>query len=193
MWERFLVIALPVAYLGSFIARNRKVKQHTGQRIRAADPLVNASIATTGASIAVVILCVFSEKVYTLMGPLPPLRSTMVAALGFLLFGAGIVLGWFVSAQLKAAWRVGVHADQQTELIQSGVYARVRNPYFGTYVFIFAGLLLVRPSLVSGALGGAAMWIFHRLVLKEERHLQRLHGEAYMRYRAKTGRYLPRW
>lgn len=57
---------------------------------------------------------------------------------------------------------------------------------------MFSGLLLVRPSLVGAALVAMAGAIFHAMVLKEEVHLERLHGAAYTRYKAATGRYLPR-
>ena len=193
MLEKLLITLLPMIFLGGFIRRNLGVKQRTGQRIRAGDPLVNASIVVTAASIGVIILSVYSVAFYRLTGPIVSLRHPVLSALGLALLGLGIVLGWVVSGQLKSAWRVGVHADQRTELIQSGIYAHVRNPYFGTYALLFLGLLLVRPSVFTGILVGVAGVIFHRMVRKEEAHLQKLHGEAYTRYKARTGRYLPRW
>lgn len=90
MLEKLLIILLPLIFLGSFTARNLGVKRRVRGRIRAADPLVNASILCMTLSIAVIT-------------------------------------------------------------------------------------------------GG----IFHGMVLKEEAHLQRLHGEVYARYRQTTGRYLP--
>ena len=108
------------------------------------------------------------------------------------LLGLSIILAWIVSAQLKNSWRVGMHENQKTELIQNGVYGYVRNPYFLSYYLLFFGLFLVRPSLVLMALIGVTAYTFHRMILNEETHLLATHGQAYREYTAKTRRYLPR-
>ncbi|MBW2675876.1 MAG: isoprenylcysteine carboxylmethyltransferase family protein [Deltaproteobacteria bacterium] len=86
-----------------------------------------------------------------------------------------------------------MHEDQKTELIQDGVYAYVRNPYFLSYYILFFGLFLVRPSLVILLLVGVTVFTFHKMILKEEAYLLAIHGSAYRGYKTKTGRYLPRF
>ena len=108
--------------------------------------------------------------------------------MGLTLFGIGVVMGWVFSAQLQDSWRVGVHPDQKTTLIQSGNYARIRNPDFLSYFIMFGGLFLVRPSLMMMVLAIATIVIFHRMVLKEEAYLSRVHGQAYEAYKKATGR-----
>lgn len=191
--EKLLIVLLPSIYLGTFIARNVLVKAKTKQPVRSSDPLLTASIIVVSLCFGVAILSTHTERFYRLMGALYVLRSGIVSYTGFVLFTASIVMGWSFSGQLGLSWRVGVHADQKTVLIQDGIYRCVRNPYFLSYYLMFVGIFLVRPSLVLGALLITAVFIFHGLVIREEAYLSTVHGSAYDRYKQSTGRYLPRF
>ena len=117
----------------------------------------------------------------------------MIAFVGLALFAISIIMGWLFAAQMKGSWRVGVNDDQKTELIQNGIYRYVRNPYFITYFIIFFSLFLVRPSIVMIVLIIINIVIFHRMVIKEETHLLKIHGAQYEQYKKETGRYVPRF
>ena len=68
----------------------------------------------------------------------------------------------------------------------------MRNPIFSGAALTAAGLALVVPNVLSLAmlvLFVAGLEIQVRLV--EEPYLLRVHGEAYRRYAARTGRFLP--
>ena len=110
---------------------------------------------------------------------------------GYILYATGIWAGWIFSSQMKGSWRVGVLPDQKTNLIQTGVYAHIRNPYFLSCFVMYAGLFFVRPGILILGLIIAAAFIFHRMVLKEEAYLAKAHGPAYESYKKRTGRYLP--
>jgi len=193
MIERILIILLPLIYLGTFITRNLIVKAHTKQQIRASDPLLTSSIILSNLCIFMTIVSTYSEHWYQLMGAILLLRSPIISYVGLSLFGISLIMGWFFSAQLKASWRVGIPNNQQTELIQNGIYAYIRNPYFLSYFIMFFSLFLVRPSLVMTVLVLATVLIFHRMVLKEEAHLLTIHGKEYEKYKNTTGRYIPRF
>lgn len=192
MTEKILIVVLSLIFLGTFIARNLIVKGKTKQRIRASDPILTASIIFTNLCIFTAIFSTFSDRFYQILGVISFLRSPVVVLLGFFLFTTSILIGGIVSAQLKASWRVGVHEDQKTQLIQNGIYQHVRNPYFISYFIMFISLFLIRPSLVMMVLIAINILIFHRMVLKEEKHLLNVHGTQYEQYREVTGRYIPR-
>jgi protein-S-isoprenylcysteine O-methyltransferase Ste14 len=101
--------------------------------------------------------------------------------------------GWFASAHLQDSWRVGIHKDQRTNLIQSGVFKYIRNPYFLSYFVMFFSLFLIRPSVLLLVLIAITVAIFHRMTLKEEMSLLKLHGDNYLKYREMTDRYIPRF
>jgi protein-S-isoprenylcysteine O-methyltransferase Ste14 len=192
MVEKVLIVALTVVLLGLFFLRNLLVQRRTGQIIRSRNRLVLTSTVLSTACFVVTILSVYSEQWYHRMGVIDFLSHPFVAYSGLVIFAASIVAGWVVSAQLRDSWRVGVPHDQKTELIQDGIYAYCRNPYFLCYYLIFFGLFLIRPSLVLLVLVLAIMAIFHRMVLKEEAYLHNKHGKAYEAYRKRAGRYIPR-
>ncbi|MBN1255985.1 MAG: hypothetical protein JXA50_11975 [Deltaproteobacteria bacterium] len=192
MVEKILIVALTVLFLGLFYTRNLLVQRRTGQPIRSRTRLVVTSIVLSNACFVITILSVYSQWWYHYMGTIEFLGHPFVAYSGLALFAASIVGVWIVSAQLKDSWRVGVSDNHKTELIQDGIYAYCRNPYFLSYYLMFFGLFLVRPSLVLFVLILAAIASFHRMVLAEEAHLHKKHGKAYAAYKKKAGRYLPR-
>lgn len=192
MTERILLIGLTVLFVVTFMTRNLLVQKRTGKPVRARDRFVALSVLASILCFAAAVLST-TESVYRSLGPIACMRHPLVSAAGLTLLGISIMLVWVISAQMKDSWRVGVHEDQETELIQDGLYAYVRNPYFLSYYALFFGLFLVRPSLVLLFLVGIIVFSFHKMILHEEAHLLAAHGTAYEAYKAKTGRYLPRF
>ncbi len=191
MPERTLLLFLSLCFLGTFLARNFLVQSRTKQKIRGSDPLLRVSILATTACIVTTLLSTSSAHFYHLLMPIVSLRAPVVSASGILVFALSILLGWIISGQMGASWRVGVHEDQQTSLIRSGIYRYIRNPYFLSHFIMYFGLFLVRPSVVLCVLIGSTMALFHRLVLREEAYLLSVHGKEYAAYKERTGRYLP--
>lgn len=192
MTGKILIVVLSLVFLGTFIARNLIVKGKTKQRIRASDPILTASIIFSNLCIFTAIFSTSSDRFYQILGALSFLRFPVVVFSGFFLFAMSIIMGWIFSSQLKTSWRVGVHEDQKTRLIQEGIYRYIRNPYFVSYYIMFVGLFLIRPSLVMIVLIAISISIFHRMVLKEERYLMNVHGTQYEKYKKVAGRYFPR-
>lgn len=190
MIENLLLIGLTALYLITFITRNIIVKKRIGQPVRARDPLLKSSIVCSTLCFLCAILSAH-DNVSMFMGKLTFLKTPYVTYAGFLFFCVSIIWGWVISAQLKNSWRVGVMTDQKTTLIEDGIYAYVRNPYFISYFIMYMSLFLIRPSVVLLILVMITVAIFHKMVLKEESYLSNIHGKAYEKYRDTTGRYFP--
>ncbi len=108
--------------------------------------------------------------------------------------GVGFVLGlgYTLHAQLAMgrSWRVGVREGEDTELCTDGPFRGCRNPVFTGMLASLGSLVLWLPALIVPWFALlVALQIQVRLV--EEPHLRALHGEAYRRYAAATGRFLP--
>lgn len=191
MTDYILMVVLSIVFLATFVTRNLMVKAQVKQPIRASDPWLAASMIFTNLCIFITIFATLSEGFYERLGIIWPLRTPFITGFGFFLFALSIVIGWFVSAQLRASWRVGVPVDQKTELIQQGIYRYIRNPYFLSYFVMFIGQFFVRPSVVMVVLIVSAIVVFHRMILKEEAYLLQVHGPAYEQYKRATGRYMP--
>jgi protein-S-isoprenylcysteine O-methyltransferase Ste14 len=93
---------------------------------------------------------------------------------------------------MGASWRIGVDADEKTELVSTGPFTLVRNPIFSAMVTAFAGLALLVPNAATAA-GVAALVaaIEVQVRLVEEPYLIKTHGERYLRYASRVGRFVP--
>ncbi|MDQ2788238.1 MAG: isoprenylcysteine carboxyl methyltransferase [Pseudonocardiales bacterium] len=114
---------------------------------------------------------------------------TLTASVVFIASLALAVISQWVMGE---AWRTGIDPQHPTSLITSGPFRLVRNP---TYTSLLAcslaiGLLVPTVLAAAGVLTClAALQIQTRLI--EEPHLRQVHGQAYQRYAAQAGRFVP--
>jgi protein-S-isoprenylcysteine O-methyltransferase Ste14 len=93
---------------------------------------------------------------------------------------------------LGASWRGDVDPDARTELVTTGPYRWVRNPIFSWTGATSIGIGLLVPNLLAVAMVAASLASHQVLVrLVEEPYLRRVHGERYIEYARRTGRFLP--
>ncbi|MCC7076890.1 MAG: isoprenylcysteine carboxylmethyltransferase family protein [Acidimicrobiia bacterium] len=121
------------------------------------------------------------------------LDTTWAAVTGVVLGVAGIGLTLVAQMAMGDSWRIGVDDSQRTDLVTTGVFARVRNPIFTAMLVATLGLTL----LVANPLGIAAFLVLASALelqvrFVEEPYLALTHGATYEQYRATTGRFLPR-
>lgn len=106
------------------------------------------------------------------------------------LVGLAITLGSQLA--MGNSWRIGVDLSEQTELVTDGPFAIVRNPIFSGMIPAFVGVALLAPNLAS--IGGAVLMVvaveLHTRFI-EEPHLARAHGESYIVYASRVGRFVP--
>jgi protein-S-isoprenylcysteine O-methyltransferase Ste14 len=183
----FPVTALLVFY-GFFFYRNIALRRRSGKRIKSGGLPVNLSILVSGLASAATLLHLFWAEGF--IGRLALFESRVAFLAGSVLLTAGVTFGVLASLSLRASWRVGIPAGEKTELVTDGLYRYSRNPYFTAFFFVFAGQFLVAPNLAVLVCISAGYGIFHLMILREERHLEGLHGETYRRYRQRVRRYL---
>jgi protein-S-isoprenylcysteine O-methyltransferase Ste14 len=115
-----------------------------------------------------------------------------LAALGLMLFGAGLFITVKAQLDMGASWRIGVDRGERTELATRGLYRHARNPIYSGMLLVWAAEALLVPNAVSLAglaLTFVAVELFVRRV--EEPHLVAIHGDAYRSYASAVGRFLP--
>jgi len=117
----------------------------------------------------------------------PPLA---VACAGLALLAAGIGLVAVAQRQMGASLRVGL-PPEPTALVRRGLFRWTRNPIFLGMLVTLAGVVLVAPGIWSAALWLAAAGAIGAQTRLEERHLVARHGEAYLAYAARVGRFVP--
>jgi len=115
-----------------------------------------------------------------------------IRALGFLLTVAGLSITVWARIHLGKFWSARVTLKEGHELIQSGPYSLVRHPiYSGLLVAVFGSALFIGEW--RALLGVFLIWLAHtQKARREELLLSEQFGEAFTRYRQRTGALLPR-
>jgi protein-S-isoprenylcysteine O-methyltransferase Ste14 len=111
------------------------------------------------------------------------LRGVALCAAGLLLFLSSLV-------SFGRSFRIGIDTDQPDTLITDGIFAFSRNPIYVAFAIILIGEFLIFPNWLTLIYLGAATWLFHRQVLREEDYLRRHYGAAYQDYCHRVRRYL---
>lgn len=124
--------------------------------------------------------------------PFAPLDNGPFLATGLAFYGLG--LAGTVASQLAMgdSWRGDVDPSQRTELVTSGPFRLVRNPILTSTSVTGLGIALMVPNAFALLfLVGIAVAEQIQVRLVEEPYLLRVHGDAYRRYAAVTGRFVP--
>ena len=124
--------------------------------------------------------------------PIAWLDYEAVNIVGVGLAFAGIVLTLAAQLRMGTEWRIGVDESEQTKLVTTGLFGIVRNPIFTAMVVTGLGLAAMVPNVVALA-GFVALMVALQLQVRvvEEPFLLALHGDDYVRYSSRTGRFIP--
>jgi protein-S-isoprenylcysteine O-methyltransferase Ste14 len=125
--------------------------------------------------------------------PIAGLETDLLRAIGFVLCGVGIAGTFLAQMAMGASWRIGVDESERTELVTTGVFGACRNPIYAFMIVAWIGFALLVPtwlSIASIPVGIVAFEVQVRLV--EEPHLLRTHGDGYLAYSRRVGRFVPR-
>jgi len=107
----------------------------------------------------------------------------------FLLF-LNLIISFLALIQMRDSWRVGIKEDDKTDLIISGIFKITRNPYFLSYIFLFLAYILLVANVLVIISSLLAFISIHKMIMKEEKYLEALHGEMYLAYKKNVPRYL---
>jgi protein-S-isoprenylcysteine O-methyltransferase Ste14 len=87
-------------------------------------------------------------------------------------------------------WRMDI-SDSNTALVTEGMFARIRHPIYAFSIAMMIATLLVLPTWPMLVVALVHFVLMNVKARSEEAHLTRLHGDAYARYVARTGRFFP--
>ena len=127
-----------------------------------------------------------------IMEPVTFLGRLPFRVLGLAMFALGLAGTLIAQVAMGDSWRIGVDESEKTELVTAGPFAVVRNPIFAAMIPTSLGLALLVPNVVALAaflVLLAALELQVRLV--EEPYLMRTHGEHYLVYASRVGRFVP--
>ncbi len=117
-------------------------------------------------------------------------HSQIVSCVGVLFCLSGLILFLLSLISFGRSFRVGIDSDQPDKLVTSGIFAFSRNPIYVAFGFVLLGQFLLFSNWILLVYLLAAVWLFHRQVLREEKFLKRHYGQEYLVYCTRVRRYL---
>ena len=91
---------------------------------------------------------------------------------------------------MRDSWRVGIKEEDKTDLIISGIFKITRNPYFVSYIVLFLAYILLVANIIIIISALLSFFSIHKMIMKEEKYLEALHGKKYLDYKKNVPRYL---
>ncbi len=115
--------------------------------------------------------------------------SLFLKYMGAVLIGIGFLFFILALIALGPSWRIGIDTDHPGKLVTTGIFSITRNPVFIFIMLYFTGTAMVYTSWFFSGLAVMAFFGIHWHILKEEKIMTKIYGEAYNAYRKKTKRY----
>lgn len=126
-----------------------------------------------------------------LLTALAILERPLIQIAGVACFASGFWLTVRAQLDMGESWRIGVDAEEVTELVTRGVFRFVRNPIFSGMMLCCVGVALMVPNAAAFA-GVALLGLGIHVRYVEEPHLLAVHGDRYRSYANTAGRFVPR-
>lgn len=95
-------------------------------------------------------------------------------------------------ARMGKDWRMAVTSEENQALITDGMFSRVRHPIYALSILLMLATMAIVPTAPMIVVGVIHIGLMVVKAGNEERHMLACHGDAYARYLARTGRFLPR-
>ena len=188
MSETWIVILIhQLVFQGMFVTKNIILRRKIGKHIRGKNIEATISIAFFVLFIGVAVgISVLKQP----FGEVQLLNSFLAMIFGLVILFLNLILSGASLMNLKDSWRVGVLEDQKTELITSGIYRFTRNPYFVSYLLMFAAYTVLLQNLILFGLSIVGFLFVHKMIMMEEKYLYSVHSDAYLQYKMKVPRYI---
>jgi protein-S-isoprenylcysteine O-methyltransferase Ste14 len=116
-------------------------------------------------------------------------HSETISWVGVFFCLAGLLLLFWSLISFGQSFRVGIDQEHPDKLVTNGVFAFSRNPIYVAFAIILVGQFLIFSNWILLIYIGAAIWLFHRQVLREEDYLKTYYGKEYLEYCSHVRRY----
>ncbi|MDP3684763.1 MAG: isoprenylcysteine carboxylmethyltransferase family protein [Ignavibacteria bacterium] len=173
-----------------FIIKNIVLSRKLKGSVRGKNKEASISILLFIVTIIIAITSIFSKNLNDLFIPIPALSNDYIIILGMILLFLNLIISFYALIQMRDSWRVGIKENDKTELVNSGIFRITRNPYFLSYIVLFLAYILLAANILLIISSSFAIISIHKMILKEEKYLETIHGEKYLDYKNTVPRYL---
>ena len=116
-------------------------------------------------------------------------HSGTISWVGAVFCLVGLVLFLLSLISFGNSFRVGIDESTPDKLVTTGVFAFSRNPIYVAFGLVLLGQFLVFSNWVLLLYLGAAIWLFHRQVSREEDFLKKHYSQEFLGYCNRVRRY----
>lgn len=197
MFENIYILSFLVMYfLIVFVIPSIRVKRKTGinpyvfkNTDSAHDFLGKVSAPITSLIFIVALVNLFYPEGLQYFAPFAWLEISILKYAGFAIIHLALL--WIIVAQVQMSnsWRVGIDHSAKTELKTNGLFSVSRNPVFLGMLITLAGIFFILPNAITLLVFVASTLLFQVQARLEEEYLYKTHGENYLNYCQKTGRW----
>lgn len=174
-----------------FLVKNIALSKKLNVNIRGKNKESSNSILLFLITIIIAISSILFENVNKIFIPIQitsPLNNYFTTV-GIFLLLLNLLISFLTLVQIQDSWRVGIKEEEKTELISNGIFKLSRNPYFLSYIIMFIAYNLLIANILLLVSSIASVLSIHKMIIKEEKYLELLHGEKYIDYKNKVPRY----
>jgi protein-S-isoprenylcysteine O-methyltransferase Ste14 len=189
--NRIIVFASGVLYWATVWIQARRVRRHIGRSPNVRPHGIKEKLLWLGWFFVVVCWLALpwlgsAGEWFSWTGIGPAFRYlSIVLGTAMMITGYAFTLWCYVA--MGDAWRMGVDANEPTQLVTSGPYRFMRHPIYSAQLLMVAAIVVLLPcalSLITFAVHAVCVLI---KAADEESHLRAQLGQAYDEYRSRTG------
>ena len=196
MTSIYILAFLSIYFVVVFVIPSVRVKRKTGinpyvfkNTDSAHDFLGKVSAPITSLIFIVALVNLVYPEGLQYFAPFAWLEISIIKYTGFSI--VHLALLWIIVAQVQMSnsWRVGIDHSAKTELKTNGLFSVSRNPVFLGMLITLAGIFFLLPNAITLLVFVSSTLLFQVQVRLEEEYLAKTHGENYINYCKKAGRW----
>jgi len=122
-----------------------------------------------------------------------PVFSWAIAAwFGAILAAAAFGVTWICWKKMGRNWRMGIDPAERGELLVSGPWGWVRHPIYALSSVLMLATVIAVPTALMAMVAVIHLALLQWEARREEKYLAARHGESYVAYCGRVGRFIPR-
>jgi len=186
---KIIIISHLFLFESMFIIKNIVLSKKLKGSVRGKNKEASLSIFLFVVTIIIAISSILSKYLNDLFIPITVLSNNYIIFIGIIFLFLNLIISFLALTQMRDSWRVGIKEDDKTELINDGIFGITRNPYFLSYIVLFLAYILLVANILLIISALIAIFSIHKMIMKEEKYLEALHGKKYLEYKNNVPRY----
>lgn len=185
---KYFFSASLMIYLTQFIVKNISTAKKTKHKIKGDSTVVKLFFVAN--TLLYFISSLIISKGVNFMLAIKWIDYEIVKIIGLIFVSTSLILAYISLISMGNSWRMGTLPEQKTTLVTNGIFRFSRNPFFVSHILIFLGFFLAYPTYIYLVIFLIWITLIHLMILEEEKHLIKQHGNSYKEYKSKVNRYI---